>query len=89
MIKIPHFRWWVGFVLFIATGLSFFDRQVLSILAPAIMRDVDRLLGDKTTCESHHHSLSFPAWYTSDRHRPVTTAGIGETDPGLSIPNMK
>jgi ACS family hexuronate transporter-like MFS transporter len=40
MIKIPYFRWWIGFLLFIATGLSFFDRQVLSILAPAIMRDV-------------------------------------------------
>ena len=40
VIKIPHFRWWIGFLLFIATGLSFYDRQVLSILAPAIMRDV-------------------------------------------------
>jgi MFS transporter, ACS family, hexuronate transporter len=40
VIKIPYFRWWIGFLLFIATGLSFFDRQVLSILAPAIMRDV-------------------------------------------------
>jgi ACS family hexuronate transporter-like MFS transporter len=40
VIKIPYFRWWIGFLLFIATGLSFYDRQVLSILAPAIMRDV-------------------------------------------------
>jgi len=40
MIKIPHFRWGIGFLLFIATGLSFFDRQVLAILAPAIMRDL-------------------------------------------------
>ena len=40
MIKIPHFRWWIAFLLFIATGLSFFDRQVLAILAPAIMRDL-------------------------------------------------
>jgi len=38
--KIPHFRWWIGFLLFLATGLSFYDRQVLSILAPEIMRDV-------------------------------------------------
>ena len=40
MTKIPYFRWWIGILLFVATGLSFFDRQVLSILAPAIMRDV-------------------------------------------------
>jgi len=40
VINIPYFRWWIGFLLFIATGLSFYDRQVLSILAPAIMRDV-------------------------------------------------
>ena len=40
MTKIPHFRWWIGSLLFIATGLSFFDRQVLSILAPEIIRDI-------------------------------------------------
>lgn len=37
---IPHFRWWIAALLFIATGLSFYDRQVLSILAPKIMHDI-------------------------------------------------
>jgi hypothetical protein len=46
-------------------------------------------VGRRRHINPHHNSLSFPAWYTSDRHSPVTTAGIGETDPGLSIPHMK
>jgi ACS family hexuronate transporter-like MFS transporter len=40
MTKIAHFRWWIASLLFIATGLSFFDRQVLSTLAPAITHDL-------------------------------------------------
>jgi len=40
MIKIANFRWWIAVLLFIATGLSFFDRQVLSTLAPVITRDL-------------------------------------------------
>ncbi len=40
MIKIANFRWWIAFLLFIATGLSFFDRQVLSTLAPVITHDL-------------------------------------------------
>jgi hypothetical protein len=39
--------------------------------------------------EGVYHSLSFPPSYTSDRHSPVTTAGIGEKDPGSNILNMK
>jgi ACS family hexuronate transporter-like MFS transporter len=39
-MTIPGFRWWICSLLFLATALSFFDRQVLSILAPAITRDL-------------------------------------------------
>ncbi|MPZ20387.1 MAG: MFS transporter [Luteitalea sp.] len=35
-MPIPHFRWLIAMVLFAATALSFFDRQVLSVLAPPI-----------------------------------------------------
>jgi ACS family hexuronate transporter-like MFS transporter len=34
------FRWWIAFLLFLATGLSFFDRQVLSVIAPVITREL-------------------------------------------------
>ena len=40
MTKLAHFRWWIAFLLFVATGLSFFDRQVLSTLAPVITREL-------------------------------------------------
>lgn len=40
MTRIPHFRWLVAAVLFLATALSFFDRQVLSVLAPPIIADL-------------------------------------------------
>lgn len=36
----PGFRWLIATLLFLACGLSFFDRQVLSVLAPAITRDL-------------------------------------------------
>jgi ACS family hexuronate transporter-like MFS transporter len=35
-----RFRWVVAGLLFLASALSFFDRQVLSVLAPAILRDL-------------------------------------------------
>lgn len=38
--KIPHFRWWICLLLSLATALSFFDRQVLSILAPEIIHNL-------------------------------------------------
>jgi len=38
--KIPYFRWWIASLLFVATGLSFLDRQTLSTLAPTITRDL-------------------------------------------------
>ena len=34
------FRWVVAALLFCATALSFFDRQVLSVLAPRILADL-------------------------------------------------
>ncbi len=40
MIKIPGFRWWIVILLFFGTALNFFDRQVLSILAPTITKDL-------------------------------------------------
>jgi ACS family hexuronate transporter-like MFS transporter len=35
-MKIRHLRWWLCGLMFVATGLSFLDRQVLSVVAPAV-----------------------------------------------------
>ena len=35
-----RFRWVIAGLLFIASALSFFDRQVLSVLAPRILQDL-------------------------------------------------
>jgi ACS family hexuronate transporter-like MFS transporter len=40
MTKLPHLRWFIVTTLLVASGLSFFDRQVLSVLAPVITRDL-------------------------------------------------
>lgn len=40
-MRIPGFRWWIAILLFGASALSFFDRQVLSVLAPAILKDLE------------------------------------------------
>ena len=40
MPRIRNFRWLIATVLAIACGLSYFDRQVLSVLAPAITSDL-------------------------------------------------
>jgi hypothetical protein len=37
-MKIPNFQWVIASCLFLACGLSFFERQGLSVLAPAIAR---------------------------------------------------
>jgi ACS family hexuronate transporter-like MFS transporter len=37
---VPGFRWWILGLLFFGTALSFFDRQVLSVLAPTVIRDL-------------------------------------------------
>jgi MFS transporter, ACS family, aldohexuronate transporter len=39
-MKVPGFRWIIAACLFLACGLSFFDRQVLSVLAPTITADL-------------------------------------------------
>lgn len=39
MFKIKHLRWWLCGLLFIATSLSFLDRQVLSMVAPVITNE--------------------------------------------------
>jgi hypothetical protein len=36
----PAFRWLIATLLFLACGLSFFDRQVLSVLAPTITAEL-------------------------------------------------
>ncbi len=38
-MKIKELRWWLCGLLFIATSLSFLDRQVLSIVAPEITKE--------------------------------------------------
>jgi MFS transporter, ACS family, hexuronate transporter len=38
--KIPHLRWWIVGMLFLAAILNYLDRQVLSILAPSIQKDL-------------------------------------------------
>ena len=40
MFRISQFRWIVAGLLFLASALSFFDRQVLSVLAPRILEDL-------------------------------------------------
>jgi ACS family hexuronate transporter-like MFS transporter len=39
-MKIIHLRWWLCGLLFCATALSFLDRQVLSVVAPAICEEL-------------------------------------------------
>ena len=40
MTKIPHFRWWIITLIFLAAVLNYVDRQTLSALAPTIQRDL-------------------------------------------------
>ncbi len=37
---VPGFRWWILGLLFFGTALSFFDRQVLSVLAPTVKAEM-------------------------------------------------
>ena len=39
-LKIPHFRWWIITLVFLAAVLNYVDRQVLSALAPTIQKDL-------------------------------------------------
>ncbi|MGD0126594.1 MAG: hypothetical protein ABSF46_14635 [Terriglobia bacterium] len=61
--------------------------QLEQILSP--MKLVDVGIHGPGDLSPPYHSLPLPPWYTSARQRPVTTAGIGENAPGLSIPNTK
>lgn len=38
--KLPHLRWWIAGMLFLASVLNYLDRQTLSILAPTIQREL-------------------------------------------------
>jgi ACS family hexuronate transporter-like MFS transporter len=38
MIRVPHLRWWMATLLFLATVVNYLDRQTLSLLAP-MLRD--------------------------------------------------
>jgi ACS family hexuronate transporter-like MFS transporter len=40
MPRIPHFRWWIIVLVFLAAVLNYVDRQTLSALAPTIQRDL-------------------------------------------------
>lgn len=40
-MKIPHLRWWIAGLLFLASILNYIDRQTLSILAPTIQADLN------------------------------------------------
>ncbi len=40
MLLAGRFRWFIAILLFLASALSFFDRQVLSVLAPEILADL-------------------------------------------------
>ena len=40
MARVSRFRWFIAGLLFLAAALSFFDRQVLSVLAPRILDDL-------------------------------------------------
>ena len=39
--QVRHLRWWLCGLLFVATAMSFLDRQVLSVLAPAIFDQLE------------------------------------------------
>lgn len=38
--KLPHLRWWIAGLLFLASILNYIDRQTLSILAPTIQEEL-------------------------------------------------
>lgn len=39
-MKLPHLRWWIVGLLFLASILNYLDRQTLSILAPTIQQEL-------------------------------------------------
>jgi ACS family hexuronate transporter-like MFS transporter len=39
-VKIPHLRWWIAALLFLSTVINYVDRQVLSIVAPTLTKEM-------------------------------------------------
>jgi ACS family hexuronate transporter-like MFS transporter len=40
-MRIPHLRWWIAGLLFFSTVINYVDRQTLSVLAPALSRELN------------------------------------------------
>jgi ACS family hexuronate transporter-like MFS transporter len=40
-MRIPHLRWWIAGLLFLSTVINYVDRQALSILAPALTKELE------------------------------------------------
>ena len=39
-MKIPHLRWYVAALLFLATVINYVDRQALSVVAPVLTKEL-------------------------------------------------
>jgi ACS family hexuronate transporter-like MFS transporter len=40
-MRIPHLRWWIAALLFLSTVINYVDRQTLSVLAPALTKELE------------------------------------------------
>ena len=40
-MKIPHLRWYVAALLFLATVINYVDRQALSVVAPVLTKELE------------------------------------------------
>jgi ACS family hexuronate transporter-like MFS transporter len=43
---VPHLRWWIAGLLFLATVINYVDRQCLSVLAPVLLEEFGMTAGD-------------------------------------------
>jgi MFS family permease len=57
------FRWWIAFLLFLATSLGFYDRQAHSVIAPLMMKEL-RLAGTDYFQIVFAFILSFTVMFT-------------------------
>ena len=78
-MKISHLRWWLCGLLFLATALSFLDRQVLSVVAPAICEELsidNKTYGFITTAFMASYAVMFllGGWFLD---RVGTRLGLG------------
>ncbi len=39
-MRIPHLRWWIAGLLFLSTVINYIDRQTLSVVAPALTKEL-------------------------------------------------